>query len=219
MYLSSTALYVDVCSGKHVINFSINKWFGLLCTEHRGLEKDQKGKQMVESLEVCPHPSDYFLWPRHIVNFTEPNFPSKDSSSNLVNKTFAFYLNRRFGTVFKTTRNWSWVRLIQSANSHPVLLRYILIFFSRLLLGLPSFLLKASNTGEACWYLHTFLWLGWSTQPSWWASVSGLKVINIGIFTEKVFLSKELQWPSLTKSCWREYLCKRMTSHTSFRKI
>jgi hypothetical protein len=52
----------------------------------------------------------------------------------------AFYGTRRFITMFTRAFHWSlsWARSTQLTPSHPISLRYILILFTHLHLGLPS---------------------------------------------------------------------------------
>jgi hypothetical protein len=52
----------------------------------------------------------------------------------------AFYVTRRFVTVFTRAVHWSlsWARSIESIPSHPISLRSILILSTHLRLGLPS---------------------------------------------------------------------------------
>jgi hypothetical protein len=59
--------------------------------------------------------------------------------AKLVKKCIVFYGIRTFIALFTIARHWtlSWARLIQSANSHPVSLRSMLIS-CQVLLGLPS---------------------------------------------------------------------------------
>jgi hypothetical protein len=61
-----------------------------------------------------------------------------------------------YGTVFTRALHWSlsWARSIQSIQSHPIFLRYILILSTYLRVGLPSGLL---HSGFPTNILHAFL--------------------------------------------------------------
>jgi hypothetical protein len=71
----------------------------------------------------------------------------------LVKKFPAFYVIRRFITLFTTDRHWSlsWVRWIQSAPSHPISIRSILILTSHLLLGLPNGIFPSDFQTKICY--------------------------------------------------------------------
>jgi hypothetical protein len=66
--------------------------------------------------------------------------------TQLLKWSAAFYGTRRFITLFTTALHWflSWVRWIQSKNSHHISLRSILILFSHLRLGILGVLLPSS---------------------------------------------------------------------------
>jgi hypothetical protein len=59
---------------------------------------------------------------------------------SVINKYRAFYITRRFITVFTRTRHWylSWARWIQSTTSHRITVRCILILSSYLCQRLPN---------------------------------------------------------------------------------
>jgi hypothetical protein len=78
----------------------------------------------------------------------------------LVKKYPAFYGNRRFITVFTTVRHWStsWARCIQSAPSHLISLRYIVIS-SNLCLGLQPDLYPSGFPTKFCMHFSSQLWV------------------------------------------------------------
>jgi len=81
---------------------------------------------------------------------------SNNSITYIATELPKFYGIRRYNTMFTRARHWSqfWARCIQSTTSNSISLKYILILFFHLRLGLPSGLF---SSGFPTKFLYEFL--------------------------------------------------------------
>ena len=88
---------------------------------------------------------------------SQMNAIRKPVVSELVTKSLAFYVTRRFTATFTTARNFSlcWVRRIRfmPSFSRPRSLRSVLILSSHLSLGLPNSLFLSVYPRKSCVYI------------------------------------------------------------------